>query len=166
MNVQASEAFRDIYGLDENNIYAAAGSPQGNRRGELYHFEGSQWSLIKTASLTQGEGELRGPLYSVWPYDSKTLYTSGGTVASRINNLWEEEYFGYAIYKVRGNKPNDIFISGAFGKVSHYNGLDWYHYTELDNQWAIMEGIFCCGNVVYIAGDIVGGEAIIYKGTN
>ncbi|TAL62650.1 MAG: hypothetical protein EPN88_13115, partial [Bacteroidetes bacterium] len=50
LNFQASERITDIWGLNENDIYVTAGNTGINWIGELYHYDGIIWKLIKKGS--------------------------------------------------------------------------------------------------------------------
>jgi len=164
MDVQASEAFRDIYGLDANNIYAVAGTTAGERVGELYFNNGFNWSLIKTGSIFPTENQLIGPFYTVWVYNTNYLLTGGGRIAERIGNNWSEKGLGYFIKSIRGSKPNNVFACGFFGSVFHYNGVYWLLYGELVNTSGDMEGVYVTENNVFVVG-WKGNKALILQGT-
>jgi hypothetical protein len=161
MDVQAGESVRDIRGLNENEIYATTGTTEGLRPGQLYYYDGVNWTLIKTASLFPGPGELHGPLYSVWLYDRYELYTAGGRIARRVAGNWSEISVGFFSDKIRGTKPNNIFAVGHSGNAAHFNGEDWYTYQFNTNT--ILESVFVTENQVFFVG-LDQTKAFIYIG--
>ena len=152
MNFQSVEAVRDIWGISENNIYAATGTIDGNRNSELYHFDGTSWNLVIKGSISPGSNELTGPFYSVWTYDNTELYAAGGTVAKRIGNQWSEDIVGFIVHDLKGDKPNNIFAVGSYGNVIHYNGNDWYSYKSQLNNGIHLRCVFVIGNDVFMGG--------------
>jgi hypothetical protein len=169
MDVQANNAFRDIYGIDENTIYAVAGTVEGYRPGELYSLENGQWVLIKKASLFPTKDELIGPLNSVWLEDNYELYTAGDRVARRRNNKWEQINLKFYCERIRGYASNNIFVTGDFGNVTHFNGKEWYHYSKLERDSDILTGILVFDKTVFIVGLRVqqgfGFKGLILRGT-
>ena len=166
MDVQASEAFRDIYGIDENTIYAVADTVVGYRHGELYSLENKKWILIKKSSLFPSEGELIGPFNSVWLENNYELYTVGDRVAIRRNKQWEEINLQFYIERIRGYASNNIFVTGDFG---HFNGKEWYHYDELERASGVLKGIMVYNKTVFIVGytdqQSFGLKGLILRGT-
>ncbi|MDD3559838.1 MAG: hypothetical protein PHW27_14825, partial [Melioribacteraceae bacterium] len=90
------------------------------------------------------------------------LYVGGGSLAQRIDGIWIEERFGYIIYRVRGTNSNNIFASGPFGNVAHYNGIEWHKYEELTRDSGVMSGIFISGSKVFIVGYTTSNTTLIY----
>ena len=78
-------------------------------------------------------------LSGIWFVPGEIYYVVGDGVfhTEEIGQFWQSDTTHPLLYKVgvRGNAANDIFITGSFGLVSHYNGSTWHHYTgnELPN---------------------------------
>jgi len=163
LDVKASEAIRDLWGLSSSDIYAAAGNIAGDRIGELYKFDGLTWDLIKKGSFSPGLNEFVGPFNSVWSYNKEELYLAGNYVYKKTNSKWEEINMGYLPKKIRGDRSNNIFVSGPFGNVSHYNGVDWHRYRGEFAPETVLTGIYVHNDMVFIVGDD-GTKAYIYIG--
>jgi len=59
---------------------------------------------------------------------------------------------GYLPKKIRGEGLNNIFVSGPFGGVSHFNGVDWHKYQNTFNPETDLRGIYVKNNFVFIVG--------------
>lgn len=165
MDVQASEAIRDIYGLDNNNIYAVAGSTWDNQIGELYKLNSTVWQLIKSGSFTPVPDQLRGPFETVWISKDGEIIIGAHFLHRFINGNWNSQSGppNFYIERIRGNKPNDLFACGHFGGLAHNNGVDWYEYEDIYFDGALY-GLLIKNNNVFTVGR-KGHQAIIYKGT-
>jgi hypothetical protein len=108
---------------------------------------------------------------SVWFEPSRVYYVAGNGLFSKrrlSDTHWKDlpnlplQY----IYAVRGNALNDVFIVGAFGLVSHFNGRNWDHYQY--NELPLIDGVYTDlavkDNVVVAVGLLGSGEAVILKG--
>jgi len=163
LDLKASEAIRDLWGLSSSDIYAAAGNIAGDRIGELYKFDGLTWELIKKGSFSPGVNEFVGPFNSVWSYNKEELYLAGNYVYKKLNSKWEEINMGYLPKRIRGDRSNNIFVSGPFGNVSHYNGVEWHRYRGEFDPETVLTGIYVHNDMVFIVGDD-GTKAYIYIG--
>jgi hypothetical protein len=108
-------------------------------------------------------------LSGIWFIPELIYYIVGDGVFTThsIQNSWQTNTGHPLIYKsiVRGLSENDVFISGSFGLLSHYNGTSWHHYNgnELPNisggYWSIdlrPDFIIAVGNI--------NNQAIIVRG--
>ncbi|MFZ1518959.1 MAG: hypothetical protein WAU11_09305 [Ignavibacteriaceae bacterium] len=162
MNVTAESSVEDIWGFSVNDIYAVSGSFL-NSYGELFQFNGNDWSTIRTGSYTISQGaDTFGPFTSIWGNDASELYLTGLYIELKINNNWIiDNHFNKIFYHIRGSASNNIFISGAYGFVAHFNGVDWVQYT-LTSQ-ASLVGLQVFSNQVFIVG-YNQNTAFIYRG--
>lgn len=65
---------------------------------------------------------------SVWFINSQRIYTAGGGVYVRnADRTWERvlEMSDYYTWRIRGSAANDVFVTGTFGFVGNYNGVNW-----------------------------------------
>jgi len=71
-------------------------------------------------------------LYSGWTSDENFLYVCGeGAYVNKFGNWNQINLPAVGMNSVRGNDINDIFISGDFGFVTHFNGTGWITYNDL-----------------------------------
>lgn len=161
-NIHVSVQIRDIWGVSPNEVYAAAGS-YVDGIGELYKFDGQIWTMIKKGVVFPGEGELKEPFWTVWTYDGSEIITGGNYVARGIGGKWTEGGIGFFVNRIRGNKPNNIFASGDFGNIAHFNGKQWTLVNSGISNNVVIEGLLVKEDYVYAAG-YDGVKAYIYHG--
>lgn len=108
-------------------------------------------------------------LSSIWFVPNEKYFITGDGVfyTKEIGKFWKADSGHPLIYKeeIRGNGVNDIFITGSFGLVSHYNGVSWHHYTgnELPTIYGGYHAISLYSNMIVAVGD-VDDNAIILRG--
>ena len=122
----------DIWGSQnvENNKYEILAAASTN-----FHIEKERHILRidgNTVSFEPDSG-LAINLSTIWFKAGKTYYAAGDGLYIRENNelTWKKEtdQLGYYKSEVRGININDVFVTGSFGLLSHYNGNNWKHYT-------------------------------------
>ncbi len=152
MNVHSNVgAFLDIWGFSENDIYAVAGDVFQSL-GELYHFDGVQWEIIRTGGPNKISYDTYGPFSSVWGINPSELYLQGNDLEVRRGNSWVTDFdFGVYTEKIRGSAGNNLFACGHFGLAAHYNGVDWKIFNGFPS--IILRGVYVTENKVFIVGN-------------
>lgn len=90
-------------------------------------------------------------LNSIWAPKENYLYACGWGVFRNIHNSWEEINLpSITTNGIRGNGMNDIFVTGDYGFVAHFNGLTWKIFDDVYN--AGYGEIKINGNIVAIVG--------------
>jgi|GEM_PF-129538 len=103
------------------------------------------WTHPSSDKLWVGGG------YGLFTLDSKfspTKYTE-------IDVLGEIGYFSRP-HKILGINPYDIFITGGYSSLYHYNGLTWHRYMDIydnDSEFGVID---ISDNVIYIVGHYFG----------
>lgn len=116
---------------------------------------------------------------TIWTHpDSEKLWVGGGyglftldnkfspTKYTEIDVLGEIGYFSCP-HQIRGDSPYDIFITGAYSSLYHYNGQTWSRYLELyddDREFGVINVV---NNKIYIVGHYFGSflsSALLIKG--
>jgi hypothetical protein len=159
--------FQDIWGeVDlsngQNKILAVACNRFTNDGSAVVRITGN------TINLVQGAG-LPSNISGVWSADGREWYICGdGLFKSRdLTKPWQEIAGQPLIYKlcIRGNGPNDIFVAGYLGLVSHWNGYSWQTYPAMPGNYY---GLAVQGDLVVAVGQEtagwVGGPAAILMG--
>jgi hypothetical protein len=128
--------------------------------GEVYcaytdFFKYSEKGILKIIDTYVAEmipWENEGGIASVWTQNGFPLYTAGDGVYALKRGYWEESDIGRGVFTtaIRGNGLNDIFVSGHFGTIAHYNGIDWHVYPEVYN--ALYTSIAVNNNIVVAVG--------------
>jgi hypothetical protein len=151
----------DIWGFDENNVFVGA-----NKQGEdviLYKYNGTNWEVFLrrfTPAVSYA---------SVWGTHQNNIYFFDYR-KFQIGNGVEKEITlpnqSSTIYKIRGSGNNNIFTSGAFGEVFHFNGSQWKKYEKLYSYPSsrLLQGIWSNQSEVFMVGISSGTGAVIIKG--
>ncbi len=115
---------------------------QTNRAKILIQFDGPHIREISSEGLPW-------TVTSLWFMPGKRYYVVGDGVFSvkNLGAVWQPAGTHPLLYKssVRGNDINDVIVTGAFGLVSHFNGMSWHHYVG--EAWPQFDGNF--GEVAY-----------------
>ncbi len=154
---------KDIWGVEKNNdidIWISgyvSGPPkttlikiENNRLEKLWEDDERVW-IIDHDSLS-------ALLSTVWTNDPDSIYigTQNGFYRCIGNTQGKAKLEfhqpGGFVYKMRGNGKNDIFLCGAFGTLTHYNGKSFYTYTNFGNSLRF-KSIFTKGNFITIVGE-------------
>jgi len=92
-------------------------------------------------------------LYGVW-FDKYTpVYIVGSGVYKYQNNEWENIPLpNFFTTRVRGTAVNNLFVVGAFGMVSHFNGAKWFTYSQLSLSLGSYEGLAVKDNLMVATG--------------
>ncbi|MBK7378794.1 MAG: hypothetical protein IPJ03_07275 [Ignavibacteriales bacterium] len=144
----------DIYGDSDGNIYAAGVNIAEIKGVVVKGDQSGNWSVMIEGDIID-ESELFDKLYgsfgALWIDENNTIYTGGDFLYEFRNNVWnyvlslpenhiggDQSYIGY-IYSIRGNKSNDIVVSGDRNTLRHFNGVDW---AELGIPYTPYRSIF------------------------
>jgi len=93
-----------------------------------------------------------------WFKPNKYYYLVGDGIYEKtsINDyLWRNgatDITRYGSSYVRGNDVNDVFITGAYGELLHFNGISWKSYidqTRIDGSYGDLS---VKGNVIAASG--------------
>jgi len=123
-----------------------------------------------TVSNVQTRG-LPPTVSSVWSANGKEWYVCGDALCKTksLNAPWQGVTGIPPNFKecIRGNGPNDIFVVGDYGLVSHFNGSTWHTYPALQGE-LIYYGLAMKEDLIVAVGGIttggVGGAATILMG--
>ncbi len=161
----------DVWGFGPNDVYASGGlssnASETEYRTTLLHYDGNKWDFV----LNRTEDNY---VYSIWGESSNNLYFSStfGSFKGNKKDGWIKLHIpddNTAIRKLRGSSEYNIFLSGPFGLLLHYNGITWHRYEEIFSKTfpygPILNNIMVFENFVFIFGkEEQNGQAIVYKG--
>jgi len=172
----------DIYGYDENNIWAC-GEDLTDSRSVILRFDGNRWIKIyerysdHTNSMTD-EYPYSPSAYTLWMVPHTYYFWFVGGVGTyqmsqesqpdsyRLIDLFE--YFdriGY-IRRIRGSANNDIFLVGDHESI-HWNGYSWRRLDAVAKSNRQFRSVDIYGNFIVICGMEWGeifSKAIIVRG--
>ncbi len=156
-----SENINDIYGIVKDNkktIYCVFGKVLTHSNPGVLKIEEN------TAIPLDWPYDWRDP-HSVWLDNPNIIYVAGADVELKAySNSWKIiKSFKYYLRRMRGNSKNDLFITGDYGFLVHFNGFNWYVY-ESGNSSKIYWSLDFKENIVVSVGDLGGRKAVIKMG--
>jgi hypothetical protein len=121
---------RDVWGLDENNVWAVGGIEMPEGRTGLIKWDGSKWSTFPWP---------QGTLLSIHGIDENNIWIAGSYGSYGFAGIWnganwQETNFVYeypngdtvwALNAVWGSSPEDIWAVGREGTIVHWDGEKW-----------------------------------------
>jgi len=116
------------YKTGEWEILAVA-SDDVNKK--LLRIQGTTVSTVPDSGLTAS-------LYGVWFVPGEKYYVVGAGIGSKSsldNTRWSVYPSGvvtsYMSGGVRGNDLNNLFVTGSFFEIVHFNGSSWHNYKDV-----------------------------------
>lgn len=153
---------QNIHGSSTTNIWAVGTEYYSPWRNLVLHFNGTTWTEI-----TNLPDETFFPS-GVYVLNDKEVYICGESGLLYGNESgWKEISLpgNAALSKIKGIHGNDIFLTGHFNSLYHYNGEDWHWYNELYNpQGGFLRGVFPIADKVYTVGHDENFNALILTG--
>jgi len=168
INSGTSIHFRDVWGdyNEEQNKYEilaiASNDPQSPQARQLFEIANFQVNPIASNNLPLS-------LRSIWFKSGVQYYLVGDGVFVKepSDSTWFHDESHPLLYKesVRGNDINDVFIVGAYGLVSHFNGSTWKQYqgNELPEFYGTYGNLHFKDDFIVTVGRI-NNSAIILRG--
>ena len=134
--------FGRMAGLAADDIYATAlkldlVEPYDSTAYYLFHYDGESWNLQDSALYTP---------YGDLPHFGSFLANIGGKLYSAYrgafkyeNGTWIKIHSDLLIGRIFGTSENNIFATGAYGTIYHYNGENWAKLRPVNNidNWFI-----------------------------
>ncbi|MGA2624142.1 MAG: hypothetical protein ABSF91_09835 [Bacteroidota bacterium] len=160
--------------FSDSEFYALAETHINNLAEDIYyllhHYQGA-WSLIDSAIIEPGHIETKWGYSRLWKSPWGKLYSVGEGVYEWNQNQWISIFdSNISLIDIFGTSENNIFVVGQFGKIYHYNGTDWFQFTQfppasisLTTEWFF--GVWTDGQEVFIVGqDANGRNSIVLHG--
>ena len=160
---------QDIFGDASNNnslpeILAIAS--------DFYHRPGSELIRIDgdAARIIADSTELQRGLAGIWFSAGREYWLVGdGVFRARLQpHNWEliRSFPAYFAHGIGGTDVNDIWVVGAFGLVSHFNGKSWHHYmgSELPKFFGNLYRVAVTESIIVIVGQVLPENSIDTSG--
>ena len=120
----------DIWGLDENNIWAVGGITLLQGGTNVLKWDGTKWNYHSWP-----EGGARG----IWGFSDNDIWTVGdyanrgfighfngtGWTEYRDNYFLAREDTVYPLYSIWGSSPDNVWAVGDKGTIIHWDGVEW-----------------------------------------
>lgn len=148
-------SINSICGFSSKDIYALAYLyvQPVNSYSVFDHFDGTSWTRLDSTY----PGQKRFGEADVWALAPNRLFSVGDGVFERKGNRWENVLStSQVIRRIRGTGPNNMFAVGR-GMVYHYNGIDWFLYTQSSDASILYSGVWTDGREVFVVGYTSGG---------
>ncbi len=150
-----SLTFHDVLGVSDSatgqqEVLAVASDQFTNNGVAVLQLSGAQATMIQTTGLPTTN------MVGIWSASGREWYICGaGLYRSRsLNSPWEEVKGLPSINMeaIRGNGPNDIFVVGDYGLITHFNGSTWSNLTQQFNPNTVFYAVSVKGNTVVAVG--------------
>ncbi|MBI5476863.1 MAG: hypothetical protein HY964_09030 [Ignavibacteriales bacterium] len=144
--------FSSIAGISPSEVYAI-----GRRNDKtipidstgifLFRFNGTSWLKIDSCMSVPNapEPHFGGRLSVI----NGILYSGGENSFKYNNGKWEKIFTG-EVWMANGFGPTHIFAVGT--SVYHFNGVDWYEYTQFRSSWLTWWDSYTNMSEVFILG--------------
>ncbi len=122
-------------------------APTQVERYYLFEFADTSW--------TQLDSVLNEYRRRVWYSPEGTLYCIGDGVHRRSGTSWEMTLADFRAFGICGTSDRDLFVVGRRGfdaRVYHYNGADWYLYSQIETPNATYYDCWSDGTTVFAVG--------------
>ncbi len=146
-----------IYGTSENAVYAAGAAndkepPEDTLFYYFFKYENDQWEVMNFAIRTIAYEPFEFGFSDIWGQEG-VIYSGGYGLYTLIGDHWERIFDdNIFVWAIHGNNLNDIFAVGLYGYIFHYNGVDWYQYTQFKDRFIDNSGVWMHGDYVFIIG--------------
>ena len=168
---QAGNFLSDIWGIDENNVWAVGYIDLPSGSSGIIKWDGINWQPFIASS---------GVKYGIYGFNETSIFVVGESANRGFVGIWNGinwteynyNYFyakGDTIYplnEIWGSSPEDVWAGGKNGTLIHWNGTDWEKVqTEITGDITALYGI--SHDEIYLAAASVNYSALyFYNGTN
>jgi hypothetical protein len=152
---------QSISGTSSGDIYANAIYSDDNLEThyikEIFYFfryRDHKWSFLDTAFSDSYSAEIKWGYNCLWSSPEGNLYSAGVGIYIWKGDQWQKifETLPYSVRYIFGTSDNNIFAVGDWGVVYHYNGIDWYQFTQFQSKNISYQGIWANSTDVFITG--------------
>lgn len=182
MNTSTTINITDIYGYNEDNIWAC-GDDDASPKSVILRFNGENWEKIYYVNY-DGSNNLTDDIvnspkaYTIWmDQTSDYVWFNGGNGVFKISQTENPEFYidlelsskfnniGF-LRKIRGNGDDDIYFVGD-GDAFHWNGNGWFRLNRINSPVTGFTSISIVNNYIAISGYELGSfltSAIVVRG--
>ena len=145
--------FSSIAAMGPNEAYAMghvsdSAPPVDSSGSFLFRFDGNSWQKIDSVMNTPGAAPAHmGAGVYTW---GGLLYTIGSEVYRRSGNEWIKLVDAQVGHMSQSSPQNIIAVGRA---VYHFNGIDWFQFTQFYSYPGLWFDCYTDNNVVFIVGN-------------
>lgn len=111
------------------------------------------WSVIDTGIIEPGRHDIKWGYNDLWFSPEGTLYSVGHGVFRWNGMEWERIFDRESGFiSIYGTHDSNIFVVGNFGKVYHFNGIEWYSFDEFRADDVLFTDVWTAGEEVFVVG--------------
>ncbi|MDP2362827.1 MAG: hypothetical protein Q8M94_03555, partial [Ignavibacteria bacterium] len=171
LGVPGNSGLRDIWGTDENNVFAVGGVTLPDGGSSVIKWDGEKWNSLPDPSPDWGPNGIFGfSENDFWVVGSQTH----GSAAHWNGTTWDQEYFWYphqpnkdsifGLNAVWGASPNDVWAVGGSGTIIHWDGVEWKKVQGIERRYTLWAISGRSSNEVFATGkDMNTAEWILYS---
>ncbi len=160
MAIGVNAGIHSIAGFSENEVYALGYelddmSPQDSTTYHFFQYSDNTWNKVYSYIVGINPDKYIFGNSALYVINDNTFYSVGYEIFTWHKGNWKNVSFPFYIHNlidISGSSNYNLFTVGIFGDLFHFNGQDWYQYTELPN---ISYGsVWMHDRYVFIAGHI------------
>ena len=167
---QPGNFLNDVWGLDENNVYAVGYIELPEGSSSIVKWEGNSWKPFTNVG---------GVKYGIFGFNENSIFVVGESSNRGIIGIWDgiswteyrSDYFlarGDTVYPLRsvwGSSPDDVWAVGSQGTIIHWDGVEWKK-VDVDsnlNSYDFLDIWGHSNSEIYIAGRIYQQKVLLLK---
>jgi hypothetical protein len=120
-----------------------------------YFFEnkGQRWVLLDSSAMGAGLYENKFGESGLWMSPNGTLYSYGSNIFRWTGTSWLKVFNTTSVVaKMAGTTDGNIFAVGDFGEVLHFDGNDWYQFSNINYPDINYASAWTDGTEVFLVG--------------
>ncbi len=163
----AGNLLRDIWGIDENNVWAIGYVSLPEEETGIIKWNGNKWESFPSFAGTKT---------GIFGFSENDIWVvTGGTFGKATNwngsNWVEYSFFPppidtvWGLYEIWGSSPDDVWAAGDNGSLIHWDGIEWTIIkTDISEEITALYGT--ADNDIYLAATSGNHSALYhYNGT-
>jgi hypothetical protein len=154
-----------------NEMFMLGTADRGSQtyaRWTYYFFrrEGDFWKLLDTFNRNSEEQGGKWGGYTLTVLPSGTMYSVDSYgVCQWTGDQWVGRYANInTTTAIFGTGDDNLFLTGGRGLLAHYNGLNWFTYTNLAQQNVIYSSGWADEKQAFVLGWVDGWKTIVLRG--
>lgn len=133
------------------------GNTYENNTGKITNYffvhDDDTWVLSDSFVVSGSATEDKWGSSGLWLSPESILYSVGRGVFVYESGSWTPLFFSQPhLWSVNGTGGESIFAVGELGDILHFNGEDWFQFTDLDFAGVVYTGVWTDGVEAFIAG--------------
>ena len=116
-------------------------------------YSNGEFVVIDSAVTQSSIIEIKWGYRDLWFSPTGNLYSAGHGVFLWNGMDWERIFDRETgLTSIYGTHDSNIFVVGNFGKVYHFNGIEWYSFDEFRDDNVLYTDVWTDGESVFVVG--------------